>query len=164
MKKITLMLLVAMVPFLTMAQKRSKKNKEVKTERVKPIPNVNSKASSFTFDRDTKTITKIVIDKLDCTKETSFCETLMKLAGKKPIIFKTTDEASDARLKSADSRLRSYVSGVLLVGKNEYKADLFFDVRATDEVISFYSNLVIEGSLLELKESKVMITVKGQQK
>ena len=32
MKKITLMLLVAMVPFLTMAQKRTKKNKETKTE------------------------------------------------------------------------------------------------------------------------------------
>ena len=33
MKKITLMLLVAMVPFLTMAQKRSKKNKKAKTEK-----------------------------------------------------------------------------------------------------------------------------------
>ena len=33
MKKITLMLLVAMVPFLTMAQKRSKKGKE-KTEKI----------------------------------------------------------------------------------------------------------------------------------
>ena len=32
MKKIVLMMLVAMVPFLTMAQKRSKKGKKVKTE------------------------------------------------------------------------------------------------------------------------------------
>ena len=34
MKKIVLMLLVAMVPFLTMAQKRSKKGKKVKTEEI----------------------------------------------------------------------------------------------------------------------------------
>ena len=34
MKKIVLMLLVAMVPFLTMAQKRSKKGKNVKTEKI----------------------------------------------------------------------------------------------------------------------------------
>ena len=33
MKKITLILLVAMVPFLTMAQKRSKKNKTTNTEK-----------------------------------------------------------------------------------------------------------------------------------
>ena len=33
MKKIVLMMLVAMVPFLTMAQKRSKKGKKVKTEK-----------------------------------------------------------------------------------------------------------------------------------
>jgi len=32
MKKIVLMMLVAMIPFLTMAQKRSKKGKKVKTE------------------------------------------------------------------------------------------------------------------------------------
>jgi hypothetical protein len=34
MKKIVLMLLLAMVPFLTMAQKRSKKGKNVKTEKI----------------------------------------------------------------------------------------------------------------------------------
>ena len=34
MKKIVLMMLVAMVPFLTMAQKRSKKGKNVKTEKI----------------------------------------------------------------------------------------------------------------------------------
>ena len=34
MKKIVLMMLVAMVPFLTMAQKRSKKEKNVKTEKI----------------------------------------------------------------------------------------------------------------------------------
>ena len=34
MKKIVLMLLVATVPFLTMAQKRSKKGKNVKTEKI----------------------------------------------------------------------------------------------------------------------------------
>jgi len=34
MKKIVLMILVAMVPFLTMAQKRSKKGKKVKTEKI----------------------------------------------------------------------------------------------------------------------------------
>ena len=34
MKKIVLMMLVAMVPFLTMAQKRSKKDKNVKTEKI----------------------------------------------------------------------------------------------------------------------------------
>jgi len=34
MKKIVLMMLVAMIPFLTMAQKRSKKGKKVKTEKV----------------------------------------------------------------------------------------------------------------------------------
>ena len=34
MKKIVLMMLVAMIPFLTMAQKRSKKGKKVKTEKI----------------------------------------------------------------------------------------------------------------------------------
>ena len=34
MKKIVLMMLVAMVPFLTMAQKRSKKGKKIKTEKI----------------------------------------------------------------------------------------------------------------------------------
>ena len=34
MKKIVLMLLVTMVPFLTMAQKRSKKEKNTKIEKV----------------------------------------------------------------------------------------------------------------------------------
>ena len=34
MKKIVLMMLVAMIPFLTMAQKRSKKGKQVETEKV----------------------------------------------------------------------------------------------------------------------------------
>ena len=164
MKKIVLMMLVAMVPFLTMAQKRSKKNKEVKTEIVKQIPNVNSKVSSFNFDRDTKTLTEVVIDKLDCDKENLFCAALMKSAGKKPITFKTKDEASDAKLKSADSRFRSCVSGVLVLGKNKYEADLFFDVRKKEEMILFSGNIVIDGSLLNLKESKVIITVKGQQK
>ena len=42
MKKITLMLLVAMVPFLTMAQKRSKKGKE-KTEKI------NNSNASYEF-------------------------------------------------------------------------------------------------------------------
>ena len=35
MKKITLMLLVAMVPFLTMAQKRSKKDNKQSSEQIK---------------------------------------------------------------------------------------------------------------------------------
>jgi len=43
MKKIILMLLVAMVPFLTMAQKRSKKAKKVKTEKMVELN------SSFVF-------------------------------------------------------------------------------------------------------------------
>jgi len=34
MKKIVLMMLVAMVPFLTMAQKKAKKNKKAKTEKI----------------------------------------------------------------------------------------------------------------------------------
>jgi len=34
MKNIVLMMLVAMIPFLTMAQKRSKKGKKVKTEKI----------------------------------------------------------------------------------------------------------------------------------
>ena len=34
MKKIILMILVAMIPFVTMAQKRSKKGKNVKTEKI----------------------------------------------------------------------------------------------------------------------------------
>ena len=42
MKKVTLMLLVAMVPFLTMAQKRSKKGKE-KTEKI------NNSNASYEF-------------------------------------------------------------------------------------------------------------------
>ena len=164
MKKIVLMMLVAMVPFLTMAQKRSKKNKEVKTEIVKQIPNVNSKVSSFTFDRDTKTLTEVVIDKLDCDKENLFCAALMKSARKKPITFKTKDKASDAKLKSADSRFRNYVSGSLIVGENKYKADLFFDIAKKEDMIEFRGNILIDGSLLKLKDSKVMITVKGQQK
>ena len=32
MKKLVILMLVAMVPFLTMAQKRTKKDKEIKTE------------------------------------------------------------------------------------------------------------------------------------
>jgi hypothetical protein len=164
MKKIVLMMLVAMVPFLTMAQKRSKKNKEVKTEVVKQIPNINSKVSSFTFDRDTKTLTEVVIDKLDCDKENLFCAALMKSARKKPITFKTKDEASDAKLKSADSRFGRYVSGFLLVGKNKYKAELFFDVREGAELISCKGNIVFDGSSLGLKEGKLMITFKGKQK
>ena len=40
MKKIVLMMLVAMIPFLTMAQKRSKKGKNTKVEKV-----VQSKSS-----------------------------------------------------------------------------------------------------------------------
>ena len=164
MKKITLMLLVAMVPFLTMAQKRSKKNKEMKSEIVKPIPNVNSKVSSFTFDRDTRTLTEVVIDKLDCDKKNLFCAALMESVRKNPITFKTKDEASDARLKSADSRFRSCVSGVLILGENKYKADLFFDARKKEEMIVFNGNIVIDGSLLELKDTKLIIIVKGQQK
>jgi hypothetical protein len=189
MKKIVLMMLVAMVPFLTMAQKRSKKIKDVKTEIVKPPQSIDSKArlgiipssaqvtaeidpknivfanaSSLTFDKDTKTLTEVVIDKLDCDKENLFCAALMKSARKKPITFKTKDEASDAKLKSADSRFGRYVSGFLLVGKNKYKAELFFDVREGAELISCKGNIVFDGSSLGLKKSKLMITFKGEQK
>jgi len=162
MKKIVLMMLVAMIPFLTIAQKRSNKNKELQTETVKPIPNVNTKASSFNFDRDTKTITQVVIDKLDCTKENFFCAVLMKEARKKPLIFKAEKKVKN--LKPGESKFKSKVAGILAVGKNEYKVELFFNAKEKDGSISFIGNLVIEGSLLDAKESKVMITVKGMQK
>ena len=164
MKKIVLMLLVAMVPFLTMAQKRSKKNKDVKTEIVQPIPNVNFKASSFTFDGDTKTLTEVVIDKFYCDKGNLFCAALMKSARKKPISFTTSDTASVGKLKSANSIFKSSVKGILLLGKNKFKAELFFDVRKGVDFIGCNGNIVFDGSSLGLKESKLMISFKGIQK
>jgi hypothetical protein len=154
------MLLLAMVPFLNMAQKRSKKNKEIKTEIVKPAPIVSSKASSFTFDSDTKTPTMIVFDLFDCDKENFFCAALKKSARKKPITFKTEDVFSDAKLISADSKFRNFVSGVLLIGKNKCEAELFFDVTKKKEMIFFQGIVVIDGSVLGLDEGKAMITVK----
>jgi hypothetical protein len=159
------MLLLAMVPFLTMAQKRSKKNKEIKTEAVKPIPNTNSKASSFTFNSDTKTPTLIVIDSFNCDKENFFfCEALTKSARKKLITFKTKDVSSDARLKSDDSKFRYFVNGTLLIGKKKYEADLFYDVSKYKEGFNFVGNIIIDGSSLGLDDDKVMITVKYYQK
>ena len=89
----------------------------------------------------------------------------MKSAERQPITFKTTGEASDASLKSADSRFRSYVSGLLVVGENEYKADLFFTVRKSGEGVSFIGNIVIsESSFLTSAEGEVVtIHIKGRQ-
>ena len=182
MKKIVLMMLVAMVPFLTMAQKRSKKIKDVKTEIVKPPQSIDSKArlgiipssaqvtaeidpknilfanaSSLTFDKDTKTLTEVVIDKLDCDKENLFCAALMKSSRKKPITFTTKDRASVPKLKSD---LKSAVKGILLVGKNKFKAELFFNVKKG----AAGGNIVFDGSSLGLKEGKLMISFKGKQK
>ena len=56
MKKLILLMLVAMIPFLTMAQKRSKKNKKVETETVSSYEFMVISGYQMMTDGDKKTI------------------------------------------------------------------------------------------------------------
>ena len=56
MKKVTLIMLVAMVPYFTMAQKRSKKNKKVETETVASYEFMIISGYEMTIDGDRNNI------------------------------------------------------------------------------------------------------------
>ena len=122
---------------------------------------ISSYTSSFTFDRDTKTINKIIFERLDCDNGYIVCRELMKLAEEYATVFNALGSSVEFRV--ADSEFNREVSGILVIGEKEYKADLFFTVRKRGEGVSFIGNIVISESSFLTEGEVVTIHIKGRQ-
>jgi hypothetical protein len=158
MKKILFLLCALAVTNVTFAQERANKSNEQVTKEEA----IYAKASSFKFDSKTNTITEVVMPKFLCLKVLG-CEELIKTSRRQPIIFTTKNIAIDFKAKDARDNINRKVSGIIVVGENKYKADLFFHTSTDkDKKVSFIGNIVLEGSSLESTEGKaVTITIKG---
>jgi hypothetical protein len=164
MKKIVLMMLVAMVPFLTMAQKRSKKSKDVNTEQVKRnMPSPFAEGVKFKFDKETKTITEVIIGKILCNDGDKVCAELIKISDKKKIIFTTKNKAFPSKDPKRKVLNIQEVYGNLLIGENNYKAELSFLIKESPKgnKSKFEGRLVFDGSFLESKKGEVTLFVAG---
>jgi hypothetical protein len=165
MKKIVLMLLVAMFPFLTTAQKRSEKSKQVNTEQLKRnMPGPFAKAVKFNFHKETKNITEIIIGKILCNDGDNVCAELIEITDKKNIIFTTKNKAFSSKDPKTKGLNVQEVHGNIFLGDNNYKAELSFLIQESNKgnKSKFEGRLVFNGSFLKNKKDKVILFLSGE--
>ena len=122
--------------------------------------NIESIATSFNFDRQTRTVTEIVIDEIVCRSESYQCDELLKLSNNKKIIFKSTDVSVDSRINEFDRK----VLGELYVSDTKMEATLLFHLKASERGLMLLGSIILSADNFKKASSDVTIYVKGKQR
>ena len=90
---------------------------------------LQSKAKSYKFDRESKTVTEIVIHKISCFEESNECDQVFGLSKGKDVLFKATEKSIDNRSKEFNRK----VSGTLYFGERKMDGTLLFHVKGSEK-------------------------------
>ncbi|MAW20878.1 MAG: hypothetical protein CMD16_00600 [Flavobacteriales bacterium] len=149
--------------------------KEIKQQQIQPIndggiekglmsSNVNStiesKATSYNFDRKTRTVTEIVMNELICRSESSECAEILKLSNNKEIIFKSSDVSVDNRVNEFDRK----VLGELYFSDIKMEATLLFHLKGNERGSTLLGSIILSSDNFKKASSDVIIYVKGKQR
>ena len=156
--KLTCLIGLVIAPILGETDNISHEETSINKQLIVEDTSVSSYATSFTFDIDTKTITDIVIGKIECNNNSAVCRELINFSQEQSVMFNTPAMAID--IKAADSKFTREVAGFLLIGKNKYKAKLSFNIRKDDNGLLFYGSILSDYGA---RKEKVVIDVKGIQ-
>ena len=156
--KLTCLIGLVIAPILGETDNISHEETSINKQLIVEDTSVSSYATSFTFDIDTKTITDIVIGKIECNNNSAACRELINFSQEQSVMFNTPAMAID--IKAADSKFTREVAGFLLIGKNKYKAKLSFNIRKDDNGLLFYGSILSDYGA---RKEKVVIDVKGIQ-
>ena len=120
-----------------------------------------TRATSFTFDRKNRVVSSFTFKNIECKGEGILCKEVMKVSGKKEMSFKS---ASDAVDYTGNLEFDRRVNGILVIGRNEIKAELLFNVRKANEGALFLGMLSFDNeSTFKYATDKVSIYIKGKQ-
>ena len=120
-----------------------------------------TKATSFTFDRKNRVVSSFTFNNVECQSKAELCQEVMKISGLKEMSFKS---ASDAVDYTGNLEFDRRVKGILVIGKNEFNAELLFNVKKANNGSQFLGMLTFNGGyILKYASNEVSIYVKGKQ-
>ena len=120
---------------------------------------MESKAISYNFDEETKTVTEITINDISCREESYDCIELLKLFNKQTIVFKCSEKSVDNRSNEFDRK----VSGELHFADSQMKATLLFHLKVRDKKSSLMGSIILPSDNFKKSSSDVIIYIKGKQ-
>ena len=122
---------------------------------------MTTKATAFTFDAKNKSVSSFTFNNVDCKDDNKLCEEILKFSGKNEMSFTSLSDVID---NSVGLEFDRKVKGILVIGKNEFKAELMFRMKSTNNKVSFTGKLYVNnGSILKYAFDKVEIFVKGKK-
>jgi len=120
-----------------------------------------TRATSFTFDRKNRVVSSFTFKNVECKGEAILCKEVMKISGKKEMSFRAGSEAVDYR---GNLEFDRRVKGILVIGKNEFNAELLFNVKKENNSSVFLGMLTFNGgSILKYAPDEISVYVKGKQ-
>ena len=117
------------------------------------------KASSFVFEKETKTIQEVTISNILCAEANPVCSALMRLTNNKDVIFKSNSESIDYK---SSNEFDKQVKGLLYFADSKMKATLLYHVRPSAKGIYFLGQIVVPAGSFEKIDTEVTIYVKGR--
>ena len=122
---------------------------------------MESIATSYTFDRKTKTVTEITIKDIYCREESSGCTEVLKLANDQNIVFKSSKTSVENRSNEFDRK----VSGELNFADKKMQATLLFNIRGNDKgSTTLLGSIILSSDNFKKSLSDVTVYVKGKSK
>jgi hypothetical protein len=120
-----------------------------------------TKATSFTFDRKNRVVSSFTFKNVECNGENMLCKEVIEISGKKEMSFTS---ASDAVDYTGNLEFDRRVKGILVIGKNEFNAELLFNVKKENNGALFLGMLTFNGgSIFKYAPDEVNVYVKGKQ-
>ena len=119
-------------------------------------------ASSFVFEKATRTIEEISISDIRCEEENNtVCSTFLRLANDNGIMFKSNSEAMNYN-SSNENEFDKQVKGLLYFKDIKVNATLFYLIRPSKKGTYFLGQIVIPEESFEKIDTEVTIYVKGR--
>jgi len=120
-----------------------------------------AKTTSFTYDRKNSVVSNLTFNKVECFGEEVLCKELMKVSGRKEMLFKSASKAADY---TGNLEFERKVKGILVIGENEFNSELLFNVKKVNNGVLFSGILTFDGgSIFKYSSEEVSIILKGKQ-
>jgi hypothetical protein len=120
-----------------------------------------TRATSFTFDRENRVVSSFTFKNVESKGESILSKEVMKISGKKEMSFKSGSEAVEY---TGNLEFDRRVKGILVIGKNEFNAELLFNVKKENNGVLFLGMLRFNGgSVFKYAPDEISVYVKGKQ-
>ncbi|MDA9808237.1 hypothetical protein N9B89_02520 [Flavobacteriales bacterium] len=122
---------------------------------------MESIATSYTFDRKTRTVTEITFKVIGVVEESSGCAEVLKLANDQNIVFKSSKISVENRSNEFDRK----VSGELHFADSKMQATLLFNVKGNNKgSTTLLGSIILSSDNFKKSSSDITVYVKGKSK